>query len=36
MSSRKHFIWAFVIVTVLTAAACMFAIWLVYRLAGPE
>jgi hypothetical protein len=33
VSSRKHFIWAFVIVTVLTAIACALAVWLVYRLA---
>jgi hypothetical protein len=33
MSSRQHFIWAFVIVTFVTAGACAFAVWLVYRLA---
>src|SRR5258705_4722698 len=32
MSSRRHFTWAFVIVTIVTAAACAFAVWLVYRL----
>jgi len=33
VSSRKHFIWAFIIVTVLTAIACALAVWLVYRIA---
>jgi hypothetical protein len=32
MSSRRHFAWAFVIVTILTAIACAFAVWLVYKL----
>jgi flagellar biogenesis protein FliO len=36
MSSRRHFVWAFVIVSVVTAIALFFAVWLVYRLAGPE
>jgi hypothetical protein len=36
MSSRRHFVWAFVIVSVVTAIALVFAVWLVYRLAGPE
>jgi len=31
MSSRRHFVWAFVIVTIVTAIACAFAVWLVYR-----
>jgi hypothetical protein len=35
VSSRRHFVWAFVIVSVITAVACAFAIWLVYRLSGP-
>src|SRR5262249_6713391 len=35
VSSRKHFIWAFVIVTLLMAAGCIFAVWLVYHLVGP-
>jgi len=34
LSSRRHFVWAFVIVSVITALACAFAVWLVYRLAG--
>jgi len=34
MSSRRHFVWAFVVVTIVTAIACAFAVWLVYRLAG--
>jgi hypothetical protein len=33
MSSRSHFIWAFIIVSIVTAIACAFAVWLVYRLA---
>jgi hypothetical protein len=33
MSSGRHFVWAFVIVTIVTAIACAFAVWLVYRLA---
>jgi hypothetical protein len=33
MSSRRHFVWAFVIVTIVTATACAFAVWLVYHLA---
>jgi hypothetical protein len=33
MSSQRHFVWAFVIVTIVTAIACAFAVWLVYRLA---
>ena len=33
MSSRQHFILAFVIVTIVTAIACALAVWLVYRLA---
>jgi len=33
MSSQRHFVWAFVIVTIVTAAACAFAVWLVYQLA---
>lgn len=32
MSSQRHFIWAFVIVTIVTAVTCAFAVWLVYRL----
>jgi hypothetical protein len=32
MSSRRHFVWAFVIVSIVTAIACAFAVWLVYRL----
>jgi hypothetical protein len=32
MSSRQHFVWAFVIVTIVTAIACACAVWLVYRL----
>jgi len=32
MSSGRNFVWAFVIVTVVTAIACAFAVWLVYRL----
>jgi hypothetical protein len=32
MSSRKNFVWAFVIVTIVTAIACALAVWLVYRL----
>jgi len=35
MSSRRHFVWAFVIVSLLTALGCIFAVWLVYHLAGP-
>jgi hypothetical protein len=31
MSSRRNFVWAFVIVTIVTAIACAFAVWLVYR-----
>ena len=31
MSSRRHFVWAFVIVTIVTAITCAFAVWLVYR-----
>jgi hypothetical protein len=34
MSSRRHFVWAFVIVSIVTAIACALAVWLVYRLAG--
>jgi hypothetical protein len=34
MSSRKHFTWAFIIVSVLMAASCMFCVWLVYKLIG--
>jgi hypothetical protein len=33
MSSQRNFVWAFVIVTVITAIALAFAVWLVYRLA---
>lgn len=33
MSSRRHFLWAFIIVTLVTAIACALAVWLVYRLA---
>jgi hypothetical protein len=33
MSSRRNFVWAFVIVTIITAIACAFAVWLVIRLA---
>ena len=33
MSSQRHFVWAFVIVTIVTAIACAFAVWLVYYLA---
>jgi hypothetical protein len=33
MSSQRHFVWAFVIVTIVTAIACAFAVWLVYRFA---
>jgi len=33
VSSRKHFVWAFIVVTVLTAIACALAVWLVYRIA---
>jgi hypothetical protein len=33
MSSRGHFVWAFIIVTVVTAIACAFAVWLVYKFA---
>jgi predicted permease len=36
MSSRKHFTWAFIIVSALMAAGCVFSVWLVYRLVGPE
>jgi hypothetical protein len=32
MSSRRNFVWAFVIVTVVTAITCAFAVWLVYKL----
>jgi len=31
MSSRRHFVWAFVIVTIVTAITGAFAVWLVYR-----
>jgi len=31
MSSRRHFVWAFAIVTIVTAIACALAVWLVYR-----
>jgi hypothetical protein len=34
MSSQRHFVWAFVIVTIVTAIACAFAVWLVYHLTG--
>ena len=33
MSSQRNFVWAFVIVTVVTAIACAFAVWLVYKFA---
>jgi type IV secretory pathway component VirB8 len=33
LSSRRHFVWAFVIVSVVTALACAFAVWMVYKLA---
>jgi len=33
MSSRRNFVWAFVIVTIITAIALALAVWLVYRLA---
>ncbi len=36
MSTRKHFIWGFVAFAVLMALGCIFAVWLVYRLVGPE
>jgi len=32
MSSQRHFVWAFVIVTIVKAAACAFAVRLVYHL----
>jgi hypothetical protein len=32
VSSRRHFVWAFVIVSVITAVTCAFAVWLVYHL----
>jgi hypothetical protein len=35
MSSRKHFVWGFVVFATLMAAGCAFAVWLVYRLVGP-
>jgi len=33
MSSQRNFVWAFVIVTIITAIALAFSVWLVYRLA---
>jgi hypothetical protein len=33
MSSRRNFVWAFVIVTIVTVIAGALAVWLVYRLA---
>jgi hypothetical protein len=33
MSSQRNFVWAFVIVTLVTAIACAFAVWLVYKFA---
>jgi hypothetical protein len=36
MSSRKHFVWGFVVFTALMTLGCVFAVWLVYRLVGPE
>ena len=34
MSSRKTFTWAFIIVSIITAITCVFAVWLVYRIVG--
>jgi hypothetical protein len=34
MSSRKNFIWGFVIFAALMVLGGIFAIWLVFRLAG--
>jgi hypothetical protein len=33
MSSREHFVWAFVLVTIIVAVSLVFAMWLVLRLA---
>ena len=33
MSSRKHFVWAFAIVTIVVTVSLAFAMWLVLRLA---
>jgi hypothetical protein len=34
MSSRRNFVWAFVIVSVITAITCILAVWLVYHVTG--
>jgi len=36
MSSRRHFVWAFVIVSMVTAIALFLAVWLVYHVVGPK
>ena len=36
MSTRKNFIWGFVVFTLLMTVGCVFAVWLVFRLAGTE
>jgi hypothetical protein len=36
MSMRSNFVWGFVVSTVLMVAGCIFAIWLVFRIAGPN
>jgi hypothetical protein len=36
MSSRRHFVWAFVIVSVVTAIALFGAVWYVYHVVGAE
>ena len=36
MASRQHFIWGLVAFALLMTLGCVFAVWLVSRLVGPE